>query len=41
MSTPDMKEMKGAPPNFTVAFLVPLFLYFFAAFKLKQMPPWQ
>jgi hypothetical protein len=34
MSTPDMKEMKGAPPNFTVVFLVPLFLYFFAAFKL-------
>jgi len=29
---PDMK--KGAPPNFTVAYLVPLFLYFFASFKL-------
>jgi len=25
---------KGAPPNFTVAYLVPLFLYFFASFKL-------
>ena len=25
---------KGEPPNFTVAYLVPLFLYFFAAFKL-------
>ena len=25
---------KGQPPNFTVAYLVPLFLYFFAAFKL-------
>lgn len=25
---------KGAPPNFTVAYLIPLFLYFFTSFKL-------
>ena len=29
---PDMK--KSAPPNFTVAYLVPLFFYFFTLFKL-------
>ena len=28
------KVKNGAPPNFTVAYLIPLFLYFFASFKL-------